>query len=150
MSSKGVILAGGTASRMYPLTIANNKHLLPVYSKPMIYYSLSTLLLSGEREIVIVTSEQFKESFYSAGDGKQFGIKIDYAIQEEADGLASAINAAGKFIKNKRIKVILGDNIFFGKGFEDILKNYLTKKETVLFTQKVNNPEKIRNIKKEI
>ena len=128
MSSKGVILAGGTASRMYPLTIANNKHLLPVYSKPMIYYSLSTLLLSGEREIVIVTSEQFKESFYSLlGDGKQFGIKIDYAIQEEADGLASAINAAGKFIKNKRIKVILGDNIF-GKGFEDILKKLFNKK----------------------
>ena len=129
MSSKGVILAGGTASRMYPLTIANNKHLLPVYSKPMIYYSLSTLLLSGEREIVIVTSEQFKESFYSLlGDGKQFGIKIDYAIQEEADGLASAINAAGKFIKNKRIKVILGDNIF-GKGFEDILKIIQQKKK---------------------
>ena len=142
MSTKGVLLAGGKATRLHPLTLSTNKHLLPIFSKPMIYYSLSTLMLSGLRDIVIVVDASEKNFFYSAlGDGSKYGLNIEYSIQDKPDGLASAIYSAKDKIKNKDIKVILGDNIFYGKDLENILSNNSKKYDATFFTQNVNNPE---------
>ena len=142
MNTKGVLLAGGKATRLYPLTLSTNKHLLPIFSKPMIYYSLSTLMLSGIRDIIIVVDASEKTFFYSAlGDGSKYGLNIEYSIQDKPDGLASAIYSAKDKIKNHNIKVILGDNIFYGKDLENILSNNSKKYDATFFTQNVNNPE---------
>lgn len=150
MNCKGLILAGGNATRLYPITIPTNKHLLPIFSKPMIYYPLATLMLAEQREIIIVTNQKDVDEFKNLlGNGNQFGLNINYAVQEKADGLSSAISAARKYIENCEIKVILGDNVFYGKGLEDILNNNLRKNKNVIFTQNVSKPESFGVLKRD-
>ena len=122
---KGIILAGGTGSRMYPCTKVTNKHLLPVYNKPMIYYPLLTLVNAGIKEIMIVSGSGHAGHFVNLlGSGKEFGVKLTYEIQEEAGGIAQALSLAEDFANNESIIVILGDNIF-----EDNIKNYINEFE---------------------
>lgn len=141
MEKYGLVLAGGHASRLYPLTNSVNKHLLPIYSKPMIYYPLSTLMISGIRKIIIVIDPGQIDSYKKLlGDGSDFGIEIEFCFQENPDGLASAVYSAKNIAKNSKLEVILGDNVFFGKGLEGLFNDIKSTADNALFTQKVNNP----------
>ena len=141
MEKYGIVLAGGLATRLFPLTSSVNKHLLPIYSKPMIYYPISTLMISGIKKIIIVVDPGHIDSFKKLlGDGSDFGIEIKFCFQENPDGLASAIYSAKDIAKNSKLEVILGDNVFFGKGLEDLFSSIKSETDNVLFTQKVNNP----------
>jgi len=144
MSYKGIILAGGSGSRLHPLTLSVSKQLMPVYDKPMIYYPISTLMLAGIREILIITTPKDSKLFQSMlGDGSQWGVRLEYAIQEKPEGLTQAFLIGEKFIGNDPVCLILGDNIFYGHGLEVTLKN-ATRNLTggTVFGYYVKDPER--------
>lgn len=141
---KGIILAGGSGTRLYPLTKVTSKQLLPIYDKPMIYYPLSTLMLAQIKDILIISTPQDIGNFERLlGDGSQFGIKLSYKIQEVPNGLAQAFVLGEEFIGNDDVCMILGDNIFYGNKFGEILKRAKNKKSgATVFGQYVNDPER--------
>ncbi len=140
---KGIVLAGGLGTRLHPVTKGISKQLLPVYDKPMIYYPVSVLMLAGIREILIISSPEYIESFKDLfGNGTNFGVKIEYATQPSPKGIAEAFLIGEKFIGNSNVALVLGDNIFYGQNFTDNLKNSVSKKTgATVFGYYVKNPE---------
>jgi glucose-1-phosphate thymidylyltransferase len=140
---KGIILAGGSGTRLHPLTLAVSKQLMPVYNKPMIYYPLSTLMIAGIREILIITTPHDQQAFKTLlGDGSQWGCSFQYVVQEVPNGLAQAFVLGEKFIGNDKVALILGDNIFFGTGMGEMLRNSLNPSGGLVFAYHVADPER--------
>ena len=144
---KGIILAGGAGTRLYPLTMVTSKQLLPVYDKPMIYYPLSTLMLAGIKDILIISTPDDTPHFeHLLGDGSQFGIKLSYKVQPSPDGLAQAFILGEKFIGSEAATMVLGDNIFYGNGFRTILQKAVENAETnnraTIFGYYVTDPQR--------
>jgi glucose-1-phosphate thymidylyltransferase len=140
---KGIILAGGSGTRLYPITKSISKQLMPIYDKPMIYYSLSTIMMAGIREILIITTPHDQEQFKRLlGDGTEWGINLQYAVQPKPRGLAEAFTIGAEFIGGDKVAMILGDNLFYGPSVDQNLKNYTDVDGAIGFAAQVTDPER--------
>ncbi len=140
---KGIVLAGGTGSRLYPATLSVSKQLIPVYDKPMIYYPIATLMEAGIRDLLIITTKKDADAFKNLlGDGSLLGCQFSYAVQDEPKGIAEAFTIGASFIGSDRVCLILGDNIFYGKQFQELFKAQIELKEPSIFALKVQNPSR--------
>jgi glucose-1-phosphate thymidylyltransferase len=141
---KGIILAGGSGSRLYPVTLATNKQLLPIYDKPMIFYSLSVLMLAGIREILIISSPEFINSYRTLfADGAAYGIDVSYAVQPRPEGLAQAFIIGREFVGDDSVTLVLGDNLFFGAGLGQMLKSAIARNDgATVFAYHVAEPSR--------
>ena len=140
---KGIILAGGSGTRLYPITKGISKQLMPVYDKPMIYYPLSVLMLAGIREVLFITTPQDSDQFKRLlGDGSEIGCSFSYEVQHEPNGLAQAFVIGEKFIGNDKVCLILGDNIFYGAGFSKLVQSFKDVEGAAVFAYEVNDPER--------
>lgn len=143
MNRKGIILAGGSGTRLYPLTLATTKCMLPVYDKPMIYHSISTLMLSGIKDVLIISTPEDKDIFPRLlGDGSQWGMNFSFEIQPKPEGIAQALTIGEKFLNDNSCALILADNIFYGSGFTEKLMNANTSNNNTLFSYEVPDPER--------
>ncbi|MCK0122150.1 glucose-1-phosphate thymidylyltransferase RfbA [Loktanella sp. F6476L] len=143
MTRKGIILAGGSGTRLYPITMAVSKQLLPIYDKPMIYYPISTLMLAGIREIALITTPQDQDQFKRVlGDGSQWGVSFTYIVQDSPDGLAQAYLLAEDFLDGAPSAMVLGDNLFFGHGLTELLQKANIRDENAVFGYQVRDPER--------
>src|SRR3978361_2206389 len=140
---KGIILAGGSGTRLYPITMGISKQLMPIYDKPMIYYPLSVLLMAGINEVLIITTKEDQAGFIRLlGDGKQWGCRIEYTIQEVPNGLAQAFVLGADFIGKDKVALVLGDNIFYGSGLAKLLQDNSNPEGAVIFAYQVSDPER--------